>query len=124
MNTFNWSKAFGYGALIWAIMFILAWTTMAFGVFSLVWTQIILALIAAVIAYLFATDARASDLGPALGYGAMFVIVGMVLDALISQRLVSGLFSFWAYYLTYALILFAPSVELGFRGGTSASVTR
>lgn len=122
--TFNWTKAFGFGFLIWAIMFILAWVTIAGGIFGSVWTQIVLAAIAGLLTYFLAAEANASDLGPAFGYGAMFVVVGMVLDAIISQQLVSGLYGLWTYYLTYALILFAPSVELGLRGSPSATVPR
>lgn len=120
MNKFNWSKALGFGVLIWAVMFVAVWAAIAMGIFSSVWTQIALAVIAAVATYLFASNAAASDIGPAFGYGVIFAAIGIALDLIISQRLVPGLFGLWTYYLTYAAILFAPSVQLGF-GSSSTS---
>lgn len=124
MNEFNWSKALGFGVLIWVILFLLVWATIGMGIFSAVGTQIVLGIIAAVVTYLSAINAKASDIGPALGYGAVFAAIGIILDLIISQQLVSGLFGLWTYYLAYVLILFAPSIELGLRGSTSARIAR
>lgn len=123
MNNFNWLKAIGFGIVIWAIMFAVTWATIGLGIFGSVWTQLALALIAGIASYAFAMNAKATDVGPALGYGAMFAAIGIVLDLIISRVFVAGLFSMWTYYLAYAAILFAPSIELGFRGNPS-SVTR
>jgi len=125
MNGFNWSKALGFGVLIWVALFLLVWATIGLGIFDVVWTQIALAIMAAVVTYLFAVNAKASDLGPTLGYGAVFTAIGIGLDLIFSRQLITGLFGLWTYYLTYALILFAPSVELGLRGSRiSADITR
>jgi len=123
MNNFNWLKAISFGIMIWAIMFALTWATIGLGIFGSVWTQVALAVIAGIASYTFAMNTKASDMGPALGYGAMFAVIGIVLDLIISRVFVAGLFSLWTYYLAYAAILFAPSIELGFRGNPS-SVTR
>ena len=111
MTKFNWYKALGFAVLIWAVMFALVWATIGMGIFGSVWTQIGLAVIAAVVTYLFASNTKTSDVGSALGYGAVFAAVGIVLDLIISRQFVAGLFSLWTYYLTYAAILFAPSVQ-------------
>lgn len=124
MDKFNWSKALGFAVLIWIVMFAIVWATIGMGIFNSVWTQVILAIIVGIAAYLFAVNTKAVDVGPALGYGAVWAVVGIALDLIISRQFVPGLFGLWTYYLAYALILFAPSLELGFRGSTSASVVR
>lgn len=124
MNTFNWTKAVVFGVLIWAAMFLLVWATISMAVFSSVWAQLALALVAGVLTYLFAMNVKAAGMNAVLGYGVAFVAIGIVLDLIISQRLVSGLFNLWTYYLAYAVILFAPSVELALRDQGHISVTR
>lgn len=112
MNKFNWLKALGFGVLIWAVMFVLVWAAISMGIFSSVWTQVILAIIAGVMTYALTANTKPSEVVPALGYGAVFAAIGIILDLAISQQLVSGLFGLWAYYLTYAVILLAPTLQL------------
>jgi len=120
MNKFSWGKALGFALLIWAAMFGLTWLAIATGIFASVWTQVVLAILAGVLAYAFATNTQSRDVSHALGYGAVFAAVGIVLDLIISQQLVSGLFSLWTYYLTYAAILFAPAIQHGLSSEPSA----
>ena len=116
-NNFSWAKAFGYGIAIWMIIFIVAAIlAVGFGVTLGVGMWISLAVLAGIISYLFATGTNAATSGQALGYGAMFAVIGIVLDALISARFQSNLFGLWEYYLGYALILFAPWVEYELQG--------
>ena len=121
---FNWYKAIGFGALIWAIMFALASAIVGFGVAVSVGWSLTLAVVIGVVTYLFAMNARSETAGQALGYGAVFTAVGVVLDLVISWQFVSGLFSMWTYYVGYALVLLAPLVEFGFRGDSTAPITR
>ena len=114
MNKFNWYKALGFGLGIWAIAFGLVAVAFGLGIFASVWTQVGIAAIIAVVTYAFASGTRADNLGQALGYGAVFAAVGIALDLIVSQQLVSGLFGLWTYYLAYAAILFAPSVQVLF----------
>jgi len=124
MNNFNWLKAVGFGVVIWAILFFVVWATTSIGIFSSVWTQVVIAVIAAAVTYAFAGAARASDMGPALGYGVVFAVVGVILDLLISRQYIPELFNMWTYYLTYVAILFVPPIEAGLRGGTTSTVAR
>ncbi|OGE74048.1 MAG: hypothetical protein A3C49_03960 [Candidatus Doudnabacteria bacterium RIFCSPHIGHO2_02_FULL_42_25] len=123
MNKFNWFKAVGFGALVWAIMFIAASIFVGFGITINLWAEITLAIVGGIAAYLLAINIRAPAPMSAFGYGAVFVVVGVILDLIVSQQFVSGLFTMWTYYLGYALVLFAPQVELGFRS-TNVSVQR
>lgn len=119
MTKFNWYKALGFGLGIWVIAFAVVASAFGLGIFASVWTQVAIAAIMAVVTYAFAVGTKAEDPGQALGYGAMFAAIGVVLDLIISQQFISGLFGFWTYYLTYAAILFAPSVQAAFRSALS-----
>lgn len=119
MTKFNWYKALGFGIGIWVIGFALVAIAFGLGIFASVWTQVAIAAIMAVATYAFAAGTQNSNVGYAWGYGAVFAAVGIVLDLIISQRLVSGLFGLWTYYLTYALIVLAPPVQAMFSSETS-----
>ena len=116
MTNFNWFKAIGFGIVIWAIMFGLVWAAIGFGIFGSVLTQIALAILAGVASYFFAYGAKPEGIGTALGYGSVFAIVGIILDLIITQQLVAGLFHMWTYYLTYGVMLLAPSLQWGAEG--------
>ena len=55
---FSWTKALGFGALIWLIMFALVSAMVGFKIYDSTWMQIIAALVAGVLAYLFALAAQ------------------------------------------------------------------
>jgi hypothetical protein len=107
MTKFNWYKALGFGVLVWAVggaaLWVLAATTL-----SPAWGHGIVAAVIGITAYLFAINAQPEDVGQALGYGAVFVAVGMALDAVITRTFDAHIFTTWQYYLGYALALFAP----------------
>ncbi len=117
MNNFSWTKAFGFAAAIWLIMFIVAALLAAgLGMTLGTGTWLTLAILAGVLSYLFALGTDSASYGQALGYGAIWAAVGMILDTLISYRLQSNLFGMWQYYLGYALVLLAPWVEYEIQG--------
>ena len=107
MNKFDWFKAIGFGVLVWAAGGLALWaltaTTLSAG-----WAHGIVAAVIGITAYLFAINAKPEDVGQALGYGAVFVAVGMGLDALITRTFDPHIFTTWQYYLGYALALLAP----------------
>ncbi len=113
MKTFNWPKAIGFGVLIWAIMYAVVWLSMAINIYDSVITKIILVLIAGVISYMFAANSKSMSTSQALGYGLMWVVVGVVLDLLITSQFYSTVFSMWEYWVGYALILIAPMFQVG-----------
>ncbi|OGE77805.1 MAG: hypothetical protein A2751_02000 [Candidatus Doudnabacteria bacterium RIFCSPHIGHO2_01_FULL_46_14] len=122
MNNFNWTKAFGFGALIWVIMFAAAAILVSLNVVLSVWTMLALAVIAGVLSYSFAISANPQTAGEALGYGVLWAALGIVLDLLISRQfnVGSGIFGVWTYWLGYALMLFVPSLRVPSEVGTGA----
>ena len=113
---FNWFKAIGFGVLNWAVMFAVASLLVSLGVTINIGWSLALAVVMGITAYLFSMNAKAENAGSALGYGATFVVLGVILDLLISSYFVSGLFNMWTYYVGYALVLLAPIMEFGARG--------
>jgi len=117
MNNFSWTKAFGFGVAIWLIMFIVAAVLVSgMGIALGTGLWIALAVLAGIVAYSFALGTDSATGGEALGYGAVWVAVGIVLDTLISHRFLSNIFGLWQYYIGYALVLFAPWFEYEMQG--------
>jgi len=115
VNNFNWTKALGFGVLIWAIMFAAAAVLAGLNVALSVWVMLVLAIAAGVLSYSFAVSANPQTGGTALGYGVVFAATGIVLDLVISRQFSagSGIFGIWTYWFGYALMLFAPSLRIG-----------
>jgi hypothetical protein len=117
VNNFSWTKAFGFGIAIWLIMFLVAAVLvsgMGIALGSGLW--LVLAVLAGIISYSFALGVDSESYGEALGYGAIWAAVGIILDAIISYRFQSNIFSQWQYYLAYALVLLAPWFEYEMQG--------
>ena len=113
MEKFNWNKTVGYGALVWAIMFALVSLLAGYALYDTLISKIIVVLAAGVLSYLFAVNTKPGNMFQAFGYGAAWVIVGVVLDVLITIQFNTALFSSWEYWLSDALILFAPALYTG-----------
>jgi hypothetical protein len=111
MKTFNWLKAIVYGALTWGAGGIALWA-LTFTDLSAGWTHGLVAAVIGLTAYLFALEAKPENLSQAVGYGVVWVAIGMVLDAVITRAFDAHIFTSWQYYLGYALALLAPMVEL------------
>lgn len=124
MNNFSFSKAIGYGIGLWAIMFIVGMLLVLFGVTLTAGWVFLLAILAGVIAYSFATYIDPRSTGSALGYGLTWVLVVAILNALIVTPFVAGagLFGLWSYWLGAAFILFAPWVEMAARKSPKLSL--
>ncbi|HYF04927.1 MAG TPA: hypothetical protein VEA59_02025 [Patescibacteria group bacterium] len=114
---FNWTKALGYGVLLWVVMFVVGAILASMGIGLSAGWILVLGIIGAILAYSFAANARPGTAGAALGYGITFAVIGIILDSLISAQFTAGtnLFNSWTYWLGYVLVLaapmFAPSVQ-------------
>lgn len=119
MNNFSWSKALGFGALIWAVMFAItsAFVGFGFNMNSMLWS-LITAGVSGVLAYFFSGYIKTFGSWQALGYGLSWVIVGVTLDLIITRQFNSAIFGTWEYSVGYALVLFAPWLKLAANPGT------
>lgn len=108
----NWKKAIGFGVLLWILMFVIVSAFIAFNIYQLKWMQIVTAIIAGVIAFLLAGSAKPNKVIIALGFGFCWVVIGVILDAVITMRFNAEIFNSWSLWLGYALILLVPLLRV------------
>ncbi len=108
----NWKKAIGFGVLLWIIMFVVVSVLVGFDVYKYLWVQVVAAIIAGVVSLVLAGYVKPHKAGLALGYGLTWVIVGIILDLIITTRFDPTVFSSWILWLGYALVLLAPLLKV------------
>jgi len=116
VNNFSWTKALGFGALIWLIMFAVSSAIAGYGISMGIGVSIALVVLVAVLAYLFALGLKSEDSAQAFEYGVVFAAVGILLDYVISARFAPGIFATWAYWIGYALVVVAPFAQHEMQG--------
>lgn len=107
----NFKKALGLGLLLWIIMFAVASAFVAFKFSNSLMTWAII-IVEAVVALLLAGWAKPATAGKALGYGLTWVVVGLILDYLITKHFAPGVFSTWGYWVAYLLVLIMPTFKV------------
>ncbi len=105
-------KAIIFGLLLWIIIFVFVSALVAYNFYELTWIQIIIAVVAGLISFILAGILKPASAGTALGFGVIFVIVGLVLDYFITKRFNAEIFSSWSLWLGYLLVLFAPLLKV------------
>ncbi len=108
----DWKKLIGFGVLIWILMFVTVSIFIAYDVYKFIWMQVIIAVIAGIIAFILAGVVKPSKIALALGYGLIWVIIGLVLDAVVTARFISEIFASWSLWLGYLLVLLAPVLRV------------
>jgi len=84
---FNWAKAFGFGVLIWLILFVVASILVGLNLALSTGAMLFLAILAGALSYSFASSASPHTIGQALGYGFLWVVIGIVLALFIEYLL-------------------------------------
>ena len=107
----NTSKSIGFGAACWAIMTIFMFAFIGLKQGSLT-TGILSAIVGAIAAYWLAGYLKPAAMGKALVYGIIFVVVGVILDLLITEQLMPGVLKMWPVWFGYVLVLFAPLLQV------------
>ena len=100
-------RVIGFGVLLWVIMFavvsaLLTWYN------QFIWVKVIVAIIAGVIAFILTGYIKPKNIARALALGLIWVIVGVILDALVTMRFNAEIFQSWSLWLGYFLVLVAP----------------
>lgn len=108
----NWKKAITFGIMLWVLMFVIMSVFVGFNIYNFPVTQLIGAIIAGIIAFVLAGRARPASAGAALGYGFFWIIIAAILDAVVTMRFNPEIFSAWALWLGYALVLFVPLLKI------------
>lgn len=107
----NWLKGIGYGAAIWVIMFVLVSALIAFNINDIKIVHYLAALIAPVSAYFFAGYLKPNSTSNAISYGIVFVVVGLILDYLITTKFKANIFASRTLWVSYGLTLLAPLLQ-------------
>lgn len=98
-------KAIGLGALVWVVMFALVSAVLnLYGAHQ--WVRIAMGVIAGILSYVAAGWLMIDTRKHGLFYGILFVVVGVVLDYIITRQFNADIFrskSLWAGYLLVAL---------------------
>ncbi len=108
----NWKKAVGFGAILWGAMFIIVSAFIGFKIYTLSWVPIVTALISGAISFTMAGFLKLMSAKMALSYAAVWVAVGLALDALISMRFAPAIFADWTLWLGYGLAFLAPLLRV------------
>jgi len=108
----NWKKAVGFGMLLWIFMFVVVSIFIAFKIYGFVWTEAATAIIAGIISFILAGYAKPKTYGAAAGYAASWLIVGLILDFLVTTRFNPNFFISWSLWLGYGLAFIAPFLQV------------
>jgi len=106
-------KRLGLGALIWIIMY--AWVSLimfGFGLKTGIMPQILTWIGAFVAVWFIAGTAKIKNSGDGFFTGLIFVIVGLILDWLITSKFNSAIFSSFSLWIGYAITLLLPMFRI------------
>ena len=118
----DWKKAIGFGAVIWVLMFVIVSIFVAFNIYGNAVMKVVIAVIAGAISYFLAIKLKPADIKMALTYGVLWVIVGVILDAVITMRFNALIFSSKGLWLGYLLVLLAPLLTVKKGSGAPSSM--
>jgi hypothetical protein len=124
MEKFNWTKALGLGALIWLIVFAFVSFLVGFNLYDSMLSKIIIVIVAGALSYFLVPNIKSLTFSQAFYYGLTWTVVGVALDLLISRQFNAAMFGSWEYWLSYALILFAPVIRASMQEARSAKVSQ
>ncbi len=97
-------KLFGYGVVIWVVAFIVATVFVAFDIESTIIVNGTTTLITLIAVYLLARSLNISTIKEMLKYSISWIVVGLILDALITTKFTGWeFFSSWQIWISYAL---------------------
>ncbi|MDP2669303.1 MAG: hypothetical protein Q8P07_05765 [bacterium] len=107
----DYKKTLTLAVLWWLIMFgaislVLPWYS------QFVWMKVSVAVFAGVLALVLSAYTPLYGYSNALLFGMIFVVVGIALDALVTYRFNSEIFTYWQIWLGYALVLVAPLLRI------------
>jgi hypothetical protein len=122
MNNFNWTKALGFGVVIWAAMTAVLWILGSVESIGPLWAHGITAALGGISALYLASNANPESGTQAAEYGLVFAAVILALDLIATQWFDAHVFASWQYWLGPALAFLAPWVQTETRQQLAHSV--
>ena len=102
-------RLFGYGAIIWAVAFIVVSLFIGFKISSPILTQGLTTILVILTAFFLAKSLKITLKKEILKYAISWVLVGIILDALITTRFTGWVFfASWQMWLSYAILFMVP----------------
>lgn len=92
------------------LMFVIVSAMVGFDLYDNVWGKGAAVVIVGVLSYLLARRLAPFDMQTGLFYGAVWVVVGLILDAVVTVRFNPGIFATRALWIGYLLVILAPLV--------------
>lgn len=117
----DWKKTIGFGVIIWVLMFVIVSIFVAFNIYGNAVMKVVIACLAGAISYFLAMKLKPADIKMALTYSVLWVIVGVILDAVITMRFNALIFSSKGLWLSYLLVLLAPLLTVKKGSGAPTS---
>jgi len=108
----KFGKAILFGVMLWAVIFILVCAFVGFKAYDSRWIHILTAVIAGVLSLVFADIVKPRSVIMALGYGFTWVVIGVILDAIITIRFNPAIFMSRLLWAGYVLVLLAPLLRV------------
>lgn len=93
-------------------MFVIVSVFIAFNIYGGTFIGLVTALIGVVIVYIMAGRVKPTKASTALTYGLIWVICGVLLDAIVTMRFNPDIFRSWTLWLSYGLGLFTPLLQV------------
>lgn len=103
-----------FGLLLWVIMFAVVSVFTGFKIYNNFWMKIVTIIIGGAITYWLAGLVKPEVAARALAYGVVWVVVGLILDALITTRFNALIFRSRSLWVGYLVVLLAPWARVMF----------
>lgn len=110
---FSWIKTLGLGALLWLIMFAVVSALVGLNIYANLWVQLLTAVLAGLVAFFMSPYLHSRSAGQALSYGLVWVVVGLLLDWLVTYRFDNTIFVQASLWLGNVLVVVAPWLQYG-----------
>ena len=108
----KWIKIISFGILLWILMFAIVSVFIAFEIYGFIWMQAAAAIIAGVISFILAGKIKPDKATLAISYGLTWVVIGLILDALVTMKFNAEIFTLWSLWAGYILVLLAPVLRV------------
>lgn len=104
----NWKKGVVSGIALWILMFVIVSVLIAFNVYATTTGKVVTIVIAGIISLFLAQRVKPSSAGVAATYGFLWVVIGLILDAIITTRFNPSIFAAKSLWIGYLVVLLAP----------------
>lgn len=105
----DYKKLFGYGGLIWAVVYLVATAFVGYKLMEMLWAQIVLVIISAILSYFLARNLNLNSVVEMLKYSLSWMAMSVVLNIILTVPFTGwAVFNSWDMWASYLLVLLVP----------------